>query len=334
MPKNIKIAVLGAGNMGTAIAQVVAKNGFKVNLWNHESDPEPLRQIAKFGENKKYSPGIKLSKNIAPQADLAKAVADAAVVFFVVPSNFMDALAARVAARLRSDAVCVDVSKGMQEKTLDLITNVIKKRLSPSGKAEVVTISGPAIANDMAKGGFTAMNAASRSAGAISMVKKVMESDSLKLVPSTDVVGVEITGSLKNVYAIAMGVCDGLRMPMNTKAALLVVALKEIGALIKKMGGRSETVYDLAGLGDVVGTGLSYISRNRRYGECLAKGLPVDKAARKVGQTVEGISASKVLHLLSKKHGVKMPFAEAIYKMAWGLVKPDAAIKSFLKNFE
>ncbi|TAN32662.1 NAD(P)H-dependent glycerol-3-phosphate dehydrogenase [Patescibacteria group bacterium] len=333
MPKKAKIAVLGAGNMGTAMAQVLAKNGHQVYLWNHEGDREPLEQIKRWRENKKYSPGIKLSPKIVPEKDLRAAVADAEIIFFAVPSNFMSAVVRRSVAFLKKDAVCVDVSKGLDEKTMTIIPRVMQGCLPKNLNAKVVSISGPAIANELAAGGFTAMNIAGADKAAVAKVKRAMESKNLRLRACADILGVEITGSFKNVYAIAMGVCDGLKMPLNTKAALLVLALKEIGRLIKKMGGRAETVYDLAGLGDVVGTGLSYISRNRRFGEYLARGLAAKSALKKVGQTVEGLGASRALICLAGKYRLKMPFAETIFQITEGKAKAKAAMAKLLAHY-
>ena len=161
-----------------------------------------------------------------------------------------------------------------------------------------------------------------------------MESDHLKLIATSDMVGVEITGSFKNVYAIAMGLCDGLQLPMNTKAALLVVALKEISVLVRKMGGKSETVYDLAGLGDLVGTGLCATSRNQRFGEFIAKGMKIEEAIKEVGQVVEGVKASESLSQLNKKYKIKSPFADMVYRVVKGKIDPKEAVEKFLKDLK
>ena len=332
MSKKLTVAVLGAGNMGTALAQVVARNGHRVNLWNHEGDPTPLTQIKKFHENKKYLSGIKLSAHIFPEPDLARAVAGAPLVVFVVPSNFMEALIKRTAPFLPCGVVCVDASKGLDEKSLGLVSDVIEKHLPACLRREVASISGPAVAVDMVRGGFTAMNVASKSDRAIKLVKQAFESDNLKLMATKDVNGVEVAGSFKNVYAIAMGICDGLKYPLNTKSALLVIALKEIATLIKKMGGEKETVYDLAGLGDLVGTGLCGTSRNRRFGEYLAIGLNKKLAIKKVGQVVEGINTSQILKKLSGKYKVPMPFADMVYEIVWDGKSCRRSIESFLKR--
>lgn len=315
--KKYNITILGAGNMGTAIAYVIAKNGHDVTIWNYEGDPKPLSQINKFHENKKYLSGTTLPENIVAQSDLALAVRKSHLVFFVLPSNFIEALAKRTAPLLPKNCVLVDASKGLEEKTLRTIPDVIKGYLPKHLKNNVTGISGPAIAIDMVKDGMTMMNIAGKNPRAIKLVKNVMDSKNIRLFPTDDIMGVEIAGSFKNVYAIAIGICDGLNYPMNTKAALLVRALKEIGQLAKKMGGRIETVYDLAGLGDLIGTSLSADSRNRRFGECLANGNDCDSALKQINQVVEGKHACKVLITLGKKHRLKMPFAQMVYNAVW-----------------
>lgn len=330
--KSLNITILGAGNMGTAIAQVVAQNGHNVKLWNYEGDQEPLIQIRAKQENKKFLPGIKLSANIKPEPDLANALINTQIIFFVLPSNFMEGLIKTVAPLLTGKEICVDASKGLDEKSLWLIPDILKKHLTPKLKSYVASISGPAIARDMALGGFTAMNLASTNPYATKLIKQAMENKNLKLFVTKDIIGVEIAGSLKNVYALAMGFCDGLKYPMNTKAALLVLALKEIGTLIKKMGGKSETIYDLAGLGDLVGTGLCATSRNRRCGESMAKGLNREEAITNVGQVVEGINACKVLITLGKKYNIKLPFAEMVYKIVWKNANVEKEMQKFLEQ--
>lgn len=326
-------AILGAGNMGTALAVLAAKNCEQVRLWNHEGDPEPLAQIRQARENKKYLPGIKLAENIMPEFDLHTAISGASMVVFAVPSNFMEGLIERAAPALACGMTIVDASKGLDEKSLGLMSDVFQKKLPHCVRREIASISGPAIASDMARGGFTAMNVASHSRLAIAAVRRALESDALKLVPTTDVVGVEVAGSFKNVYAIAMGICDGLGYPLNTKSALLVVALREISTLIKKMGGKTQTVYDLAGLGDLVGTGLCTTSRNRRFGELIATGMSSDVAARSIGQVVEGIRAIEAIHKLSIKHHITMPFAQMIYDIVIAGRPPRAAVSAYLSQF-
>jgi len=329
MSKKHTIAVLGAGNMGTAIANVIATNGYKVKLWNHSGDLEPLEQIKEKRENKKYLPGIKLSANIVPQADMSKALEKAGLIFFVVPSCFMERIIKLSVPYIPHKAVCVDVSKGMSDKSFCLITKILKDVLP---KNKIATISGPAIAKQMVLGGFTAMNVASANSQAVALVKKVLENKNLKLISTNDIAGVEMSGSFKNVYAVGLGICDGLGLPTNTKAVLLCEALREMSMVIQKMGGKAGTVYGLAGLGDLVGTGFAESSRNRRLGELLGRGETAADALAKVGQVAEGVPAAAALRALSKKFKIKTPLAQTVYKIIKNQVSPKKGIADFLKN--
>ncbi len=331
MSKKKTVAVLGAGNMGTAVAFVLADNGHQVNIWNWEGDIAPLKQIEKYHENKKYLPGVKLSENIVPCYKIADAVKDAEVVFFVVPSGVMEHTVSFAARNIRNNAVLVDVSKGIDNHSFCLIPYVMMKHVRPSLKKNIVCISGPAIAKQMVERHFTAMNIAGKSAQAIRRVKNVWENNYIKLVASNDMIGVEIGGSFKNVYSIAMGICDALGYGLNTKAALIVSAIAEMAELIKAMGGKPYTAYELAGLGDLIGTALCEDSRNRRFGEYLGHGLSTSAAMKKVGQTVEGAEAVKSLKILGEKYKIKLPFAEVVYQSIFSKAKAGNLMKEYLR---
>ena len=179
---------------------------------------------------------------------------------------------------------------------------------------------------------FTAMNIAGKNKNAVKRVKDVMENHYTKLIVSDDIIGVEVGGSFKNVYAIAMGICDSLKYGLNTKAALIVSAIAEMAELIKAMGGKPYTAYELSGLGDLIGTALCEDSRNRRFGEYLGGGLKGKTALKKVGQTVEGVEAAKCLMALAEKYKIKLPFASVIYQSIFGEKKAAILIKNYLKQ--
>ncbi len=326
------IAVLGAGNMGTSVAKVLAENGHVVRLWNWEGDHLPLRQIEKHGENKKYLSGFKLPKEIIPCYKIADALCGAEIVFFVVPSGAMEHTISFAARSIKHNAILVDVSKGIEPHSLQLIPHVIAKHVRPELRKNIVTISGPAIAVQMARGQYTAMNIASKNKQAIKKVMSVMINNFIKLVPTSDVVGVEIGGSFKNAYTIAAGMCDGLKLGLNTKAALLTRALQELAVLIKSAGGKEHTAYELAGVGDLIGTALCPDSRNRKFGEYLGKGLTSEQALKRIKQTVEGVSAVHCLLRLAHRHKVRVPFAEMIEKCVSVNSDPRQIFKEYLRK--
>lgn len=329
--KNI-VTVLGAGNMGTAVAQVLADNGNIVHIWNWEGDVAPLQQIEKHHENKNYLKGVKLSKNIIAKYKIEEALSEASFVFLAIPSSVLEHTIAFAARNIRNRAVVVDLSKGIDAKSLQITSFVIAKHLRSSLKKNVVTISGPAIASQMVSKNFTAMNIASKNMNAVRKVRDIMENEYVKLVPTKDVIGVDVGGSFKNVYSIAIGMCEGLGYGLNTKAALLTYALKEIADIIKAMGGKRATAYDLAGLGDLIGTSLCEDSRNHRFGKYLGQGLTAKKARTKVKQTVEGIDAADCLVRLSKKYGLDTPFAHTIFHCIASKHDPRRAFERLLRD--
>ncbi|HOX61193.1 MAG TPA: NAD(P)H-dependent glycerol-3-phosphate dehydrogenase [Candidatus Magasanikbacteria bacterium] len=324
-----KVAVLGAGNMGTAVAKVLAENGHDVRIWNWEGDKTPLEQIEKYHENKKFMPRVKLPVNIRPAYQIADAVSGASAVFFVVPSGVMEHTVAFAAKSIGKDAIVIDVSKGLSSE-MEIIPFAIMKYLRPGQRKNVVSISGPAIAAQMVARQYTAMNIAGGNKKAIARVCALIENDYIRLIPTSDIVGVEIGGSFKNAYAIAMGICDAMGYGLNTKAALLTYAIREIADLIEAAGGRRETAYELAGVGDLIGTALSPDSRNRRFGECLGSGLSGDTAIKKVKQTVEGIEAVRCLMDLANRHHVRVPFATMVFECVNSGRDPRRIMREFL----
>ncbi len=316
--------------MGTALARVLGDSGHDVTVWNYAGDPDPLHQIAEYHENKKYLPGIILAKNVHAEHDLAKALNKAQLVILAVPSTIVERQLESAVPYLPAKAVLLDVSKGF--------TGVFSKEKSVLSAAaqkwwnKRIIISGPAIALDIAKGGFTTMAIAGKNARDVAVAQKILTNNHLHFLPTTDVLGIKLAGSLKNVYAILLGMADGLAVPLNTKAFLVVRALEEMSLLIKKCGGRSETAYALAGLGDLVATGLSPISRNRRFGQFLGEGLDTNAAATAVGQVVEGVSACAGATTLARRHRVALPLVEAVYNVTSKKIKPAAVFEKILSK--
>jgi len=322
------VAVLGAGNMGTAITKVLSENGNIVHLWNWNGDPEPIEQILATRENTKYLPGVLLGDGVLPTLDMKEALKNADIVFFIVPSSNVQHVVKEAKEFLKKDAILVDMSKGLNKETLEIIPDVLKR--VTENEFPVVSISGPAIANQLAQGEFTSMDISGEEI-AMNEVRAIFENDYLKLVPTDDMVGVELGGSFKNVYAILLGICDGLGYDLNLKSSLISKALEEMVQIGCAMGGKRETCYCLSGLGDLVGTALSPDSRNRRFGECLGKGMTKEKALETVQQTVEGIEATGVLISLGKKFNVSLPLAELVKRILDG-ANPEEEVKEYLKN--
>jgi glycerol-3-phosphate dehydrogenase (NAD(P)+) len=326
------VAVLGAGNFGTAIAQVLAENGHRVHLWNWEQDHLPLKQIEKYHENRKYMPGVRILKNVVPTYKIEEAVADADIVFLAVPSMAMEHVIGFAARNISNKSIVVNLTKGLHPDMHIPMSKIISKHVRPQLRKHIVTISGPAVARQLVHHGFTMMNIASKNQSSLKKVRHVLENDFVKLIPTKDILGVEVGGSFKNVYAILIGVCEGMKLPLNTQAALLTLALGEIEDMIHAMGGKRATAHELAGLGDLIGTALCKESRNHRFGHYLAKGLTVAQARKKVGQTVEGIDAVKCLHSLARAHKQNLPIAHLVHSLVNGKGDVKKKMERFLKQ--
>lgn len=321
------ITIIGAGNMGTALAKALSQHGHSVAIWNYAGDPEPLQQINAYHENRKYLPGIMLPTSVVAEPDLKTALQTAHIVVLAVPSHIIERQLEACIPFLPAKAVLVDVSKGF--------TGLFDKKstLTPAAKKwwdKRVIVSGPAVALDIATGGFTTMAIAAKSARDVAVAQAALSTAHLHFLPTTDVVGTKLSGSLKNVYAILLGMADGLGLSLNTKAFLVVRVLEEMSLLVKKSGGKSQTPYTLAGLGDLVATGLSPISRNRRFGEFLGQGLAVDEAAAAVGQVVEGVPASEGAMALAKRYHLKVPLLVLVHEVVSRQKTPSAAFENIL----
>lgn len=327
----MNVTILGAGNMGTALAHVIGQNGHQVKLWNHLNDQEPLEQIAKFQENKKYLFGVKLSSNVQAEPDLTKALANVKAIIIAVPSKFIIDVVKNAAPLIKGKVIFLDASKGLSEK-LEIIPTIIQKILPTQARPYVGSLSGPAVAVDLAKGSFAAMDIATANPYTIKIAKQILENDHLKLVATKDIIGVELAGCLKNIYAIALGIATELKYPLNTISALIVAALKEMSKVVKTIGGKPETVFGLSGIGDLIGTGLCAKSRNHRFGACLARGLCAKEAMEEIKQIVEGIPAANAISQLEKKYKLKLPLVNLVTRCINGSNAKNE-MEKYLKSY-
>ena len=303
------IAVLGAGSFGTVCAKFLAENGHDVRIWNWEGDQKPLDEIAQYHENKTYVPGVVLPKNIFPVYTLAEALDGATIVFYALASNVIKTVFCASLPYITKEMMLVSLTKGMDMETLDVFPRIFAGLLEEGAQKRILTISGPAIAGQLAQGKSTVMAIAGTNASACSIVKKVCDNDHVCLIPTSDIVGVELGGAFKNVYAIMLGICDGLGIALNTKSALLTFCIEEMGRVCVAMGGKKETIVGVAGLGDMIGTALSPDSRNRRFGQYIVGGLSLQDACAKVGQTVEGVESTAIFLALASKYNIHTPIA-------------------------
>jgi glycerol-3-phosphate dehydrogenase (NAD(P)+) len=322
------VAVLGAGNMGTALAQVIASNGHEVRLWSIEEDV--LEEIREHGRNTKYLEGIHLHSNIRAVWEMGEAVKAAALVIVSVPSHVVGSLAKDLGPILETGQIVLNVAKGLEAGTHRRMSEVLAAAAPSSGQL-IGSMGGPAIAIEMARGQPMASIIAIPDAEACATTQSIIQNDHLKIETTTDVVGLEICATLKNVYAIALGICDGMGYGTNTKAFVATVALKEMAAIAESLNGRPETVNGLAGVGDLLTTGFSPHSRNRTLGEKLASGGWREFLE---SNTVEGVPACRAVGELIQTRNLDVPLFAMVHVVVCDERPAGEAMTRFLREFQ
>jgi len=323
----MKIAVLGAGSWGTTIALHLHKNDYEVALW--EFFPEYAEVLQERRENAKFLPGFKIPEDIQITSEIIIAIAEAKVIVLAVPSHIMRSLAERLKPFNLQNVLLVSVAKGIENRTLLRMSQVIAQELPPV-KNNIVVLSGPSHAEEVVRDIPTTIVAASQGLKKAEHIQKIFMSPCLRVYTNTDVVGVELGGSLKNIIAIACGISDGLGFGDNTKAALMTRGMHEITRLGVAMGAKKETFAGLTGIGDLITTCISRHSRNRNYGEMLGKGLTPEQALSKMIMVVEGIRTTKSAYILAKKYKIEMPITEQIYAVLFKRKKAKDAGRNLM----
>ena len=317
-----KIAILGTGAWGTALAMCAVHSGHKVTMWS--TFPQEIDYICENGENK-VLPGVKVPEEIKFSKDL-NFVEDADICIIAVPSFVVTDLASKIAKYVLKDCIVVNIAKGFEPKNFDRLSVGIRRYI-PYNK--LVVLSGPSHAEEVARAVPSALVAASYDIKAAREIQDCLSSEILRIYTSSDVAGVELGGAVKNIIALAVGICDGMQTGDNTKAALMTRGLKEIAELGIAMGAKKETFAGLTGLGDLIVTCTSMHSRNRRAGIKIGQGVPVEEAIKQSG-TVEGYYATKIAHDLSKKYDIEMPITDACYRVCYKGLKPEAGLKELM----
>lgn len=319
------IAVLGAGSWGTALALRLAANGHGVRLWDYSA--AHIAQLAQERENRRYLPGIALPDKIKPCATQAEALVGADILLLVVPSHAFAQVLEQVRHLLGPDTLVSWATKGFQPATGQLLSQVASQFL---GERPLAAISGPTFATEVAKGLPTAITLASLDAQQAATLARALHGESFRVYTSSDLIGVQVGGAVKNVMAIAAGIADGLGFGANTRAALITRGLAEIGRLATAMGGQTETLMGLAGLGDLVLTCTDNQSRNRRMGLALAAGKSQQQARDEIGQEVEGVGTALEVQGLARRMGVEMPISEQVYQVLHQGLSPQQAVENLL----
>jgi len=328
VPTDHKIAVIGAGSWGTALALQFERAGSKVSLWAR--NPEHAAAIAAERCNTAYLPDVEIPESIAVTADVATAVADSEDILVVVPSHSFRAMLTMLADVDTGRAKFAWATKGFELET-GLLPHQVAQEVFGNDVATAV-VSGPTFAAEVAAGLPSALTIASRNDDYALALAQRMATDTFRAYTSADVIGVEVGGATKNVFAIGAGLCDGLGFGANTRIALVTRGLAEMTRLGLELGARRETFMGLAGIGDLVLTCTDNLSRNRRFGLALASGTPPDTALREIGQVVEGYFAAKAVRDVARAHAADMPIIEQIYRVLYEELSPHAAVRELMQR--
>jgi glycerol-3-phosphate dehydrogenase (NAD(P)+) len=320
------IGVLGSGSWGTALGVHLARTGHQVRLWAR--DGALAEQMAATRSNATYLPDVELPPALRPTHVLEDAIGGAEFVVMAVPSHGVRAVARAASPLLSEGCTLVSATKGLEAGSMLRMSEVLKSECPPG--CEIVVLSGPSFAIELARELPTAMVAAGESTAAVEMIQSHFRSQALRLYGSGDVVGVEIGGSLKNIIAIAAGVVEGLGLGHNALAALITRGLAELSRLAVGLGAQRETLAGLAGLGDLVLTCTGDLSRNRQLGIALAKGETLAQILARTKTVAEGVRTTEAALALGARHGIELPIAREMSEVLAGRTEPRAAIRNLM----
>ena len=321
---NLKIGVVGAGSWGTALAHLLASEGYAIDLWVYEKEVKD--QIEQTGENTLFLPEVKLSPNLHPSNDLTGAVSAKDMVLVVIPSHLVREVTSKMADCLDEDTIVVSASKGIENKTHLTMTGVMQETLVHIPPHNLAVLSGPSFAREVARNLPTVVTVASQDPAVAALVQQAMATSHFRVYTSEDVIGVELGGSVKNVIAIAAGIIDGLKLGLNTRAALITRGMTEIRRLGLKMGANPRTFTGLAGFGDLILTCTGHLSRNHMVGQKIGQGEKVNDILGRMRMVAEGVKTARSVYNLSRKLAVDMPISHEIYRILYEDLPPKAAV--------
>lgn len=325
----MRIGLVGMGNLGSAVANLIANNGFEVVGW--EFSPDVREEINRDHVNTKYLPGIDLHHDVAATADMGKMLEESDMVFLAIPSIFIQPTLLDFQDRLPAESVIVNMAKGISAET-GLTAYQTVASLFPSNPK--VMLSGPSIASEFAREMPTVVVLASENHDHLLKVAHVLDGDCFRTRFSDDVIGVELGGVLKNIYSIGLGMLDGKDIrSVNFRAVYLTIALEEMTKIGVAMGAKIETFLYLSGMGDLLATSMSQHSHNRRMGEYLAQELPLDAITERMGVLPEGYNTLQVILYIAEKLHVSIPLAKGLWDVIHGRYEADRFITAFIRDF-
>jgi glycerol-3-phosphate dehydrogenase (NAD(P)+) len=325
-----QIAIIGAGSWGTALSLTLANLGHTVSVWAYEK--EVAESMRTRHENELFMPGVRLPETVFPTNDLNAALHGAEIVVTVMPSHVCRSLYEQMLPFLRPEMTFVSATKGLDTERLMRMSEVLRSVAGQRFSPRLSVLSGPSFAREVARGDPTALVAASEDRDVAQLIQREFSSRTLRLYTSSDVVGVELGGAVKNVVAIAAGVVEGLGLGHNPTAALITRGLAEMTRLACACGARRETLAGLAGMGDLVLTCTGDLSRNRSVGVELGKGRKLAEIISPMRMVAEGVKTTKATVALAARHGVEMPITQQVHRILEGQTSPREAIRELMER--
>jgi glycerol-3-phosphate dehydrogenase (NAD(P)+) len=319
------IAVLGAGSWGTALAAVLARNGVPTTLWGR--DAASVAHMAQTRRNARYLPDLELPPTLALTADLAVAVRGASVVLIVTPSHAFGELLERLVPLFPTGAGLAWATKGFDPASGHFLHELVAERLKG---APAAIVTGPSFAREVAQGLPTAVTVHSATPAFAQQVAQLLHSTHFRAYTGNDMIGAELGGAMKNVLAVATGVADGMQLGLNARAGMITRGLNEMLRLGAAIGARAETLMGLAGLGDLVLTCTGDLSRNRRLGLALGRGVPLKQAVAEIGQVVESVETADTIMRLAQRHGLDLPIAHGVQRVLREEITPAEGLRQLL----
>lgn len=322
--------IIGAGGWGIALAKLLADKGIQVTLWCHGA--ESFRELQDYRESRAYLAGIVLPSKVDLTRSIETAVADKSLILCAVPSHAVRGVMASAAPHVSTQATLLCGTKGLEEESLKTMSEVLAEIFGAPQEQRHAFLSGPTFAIEVARGLPAAVTVAARLEAIARDVQETLSTQNFRVYTSTDVVGVQMGGVIKNIIAIAAGISDGLNLGDNARAALVTRGLAEMTRLAVRMGADAMTLAGLPGLGDLVLTCASDLSRNRRVGLQIAQGKRAQTISQETPMVAEGIRNTRSVYLLSKRLGVEMPIVEQMYKVIYEEKKPAAAVRDLMQR--
>lgn len=325
----VKIAVLGGGSWGIAVANLLHINGNQISIW--EFSRKDYEMLTADRENKVKLPGVRIPADIKIFNDLDQAIADAKIICLAVPSHTIRQVSRRLnELKVGNDKIMVNLAKGIDVDSLQRMSEVIIEEIENADDSNVVTLSGPSHAEEVAAGMATSVVAGCLYEKAAEYVRDIFSNHFFRAYSSPDIIGVETGGAFKNIIAIASGISDGLGGGDNTKGALFTRGIAEISRLGVAMGANPLTFAGLSGLGDLVTTCISRHSRNRTFGEKIGSGKSYDEAMSEMTMVVEGVKATSAAHKLMSRYNIEMPITEQVYEVIYNAKPPGEALHDLM----